>query len=442
MVRCRCLILFLSLATSASEPYEGVHSNVCGALDSSCMPDQSVSEQEVLLQTRGATVGQTSRHVYFSDGQDLEPKEALAVEPENDENILHGVEGYKAVDEDIFEDDEDFLEDDDDEKGIGKGNGNGIGKGREKGKGKAKGKGRERGTGKSTRSWVQVDASTPTSSHPARKNSENLVKVDHFLLALNKTSAGQSAAAIRPGMFQEAFCSFGSFLDRNWLRLGIFILTAVLVAYLLQIQLSRTIHSEIEKRDRDVIGTDIHIEKVDSNIFTGCINIYGIEVENVKGFTADSILRADKVLVDFDMQCLLLSFFKHIKIEEIALSGVHATVEHTFLNSNIAEMLQFIKRQQEEGNKTDPKDQPDVSIHRIDVKGIRATTRLSTSARITGKRKEVHSTTWPIADILFEDFQTTKGIQPVIKAILSGILQKVKESMSSMATPRCRPCKK
>mmetsp|Transcript_134082 Transcript_134082/g.237350 ORF Transcript_134082/g.237350 Transcript_134082/m.237350 type:complete len:346 (+) Transcript_134082:51-1088(+) len=283
--------------------------------------------------------------------------------------------------------------------------------------------------------WLGADESVLKSSSDGEMLG-NSTESQH-LLALTRTDKAQSAVALDGGV--------GSFLAYS----GYFIIIAVLavcIGVLLKWQLIRRVHYEIQERDRDLIGTDIHIEKIDANIITGRIWIYGLDIDNMKDFTADTIFRADYILVDFDIQRLLMSFFTHIKIEELALSGVHVTVEHTLLNSNVSEMIKFIKDKVEKGQKEktseDSQDSPksvEVTIHRIDVQGIEASTRLSTSKRIVGKRKELHTSTWPIKDIVYEDFHTNKGIQTVIKSILSGVLQKVKDSMTTMA---CAPCGK
>mmetsp|Transcript_76595 Transcript_76595/g.144303 ORF Transcript_76595/g.144303 Transcript_76595/m.144303 type:complete len:346 (+) Transcript_76595:47-1084(+) len=283
--------------------------------------------------------------------------------------------------------------------------------------------------------WLGADESVLKSSSDGEMLG-NSTESQH-LLALTRTDKAQSAVALDGGV--------GSFLAYS----GYFIIIAVLavcIGVLLKWQLIRRVHYEIQERDRDLIGTDIHIEKIDANIITGRIWIYGLDIDNMKDFTADTIFRADYILVDFDIQRLLMSFFTHIKIEELALSGVHVTVEHTLLNSNVSEMIKFIKDKVEKGQKEktseDSQDSPksvEVTIHRINLLNIQASTRLSTSKRIVGKRKELHTSTWPIKDIVYEDFHTNKGIQTVIKSILSGVLQKVKDSMTTMA---CAPCGK
>mmetsp|Transcript_20284 Transcript_20284/g.38015 ORF Transcript_20284/g.38015 Transcript_20284/m.38015 type:complete len:342 (+) Transcript_20284:52-1077(+) len=279
--------------------------------------------------------------------------------------------------------------------------------------------------------WLGADESVLSSSSDDEIPG-NSAEIQH-VLALTSTDKAQSAVALDGGVGSGYF-------------IIIIALLAVCTVAVLKWLLIRRVHYEIQERDRDLIGTDIHIEKIDANIITGRIWIYGLDIDNMKDFTADTIFRADYILVDFDIQRLLMSFFTHIKIEELALSGVHVTVEHTLLNSNVSEMIKFIKDKVEKGQKEktseDSQDSPksvEVTIHRIDVQGIEASTRLSTSKRIVGKRKELHTSTWPIKDIVYEDFHTNKGIQTVIKSILSGVLQKVKDSMTTMA---CAPCGK
>lgn len=200
-----------------------------------------------------------------------------------------------------------------------------------------------------------------------------------------------------------------------------FILLACCLAQLL---ISPIIKHVVETVDRDIIGSDIHLGDLWFDPFTGRTWIKELKVDNPKGYSSDNILCAKKMLLHIDLPNLLLSRGSRIIIKELDLKKVVVNAEKTLTTSNIRDMVHFFNYGT--GQEPLPPSGREYTLHKVNISRITFTTTFSTGSRIWERRKKVSSSTTPIGDIVYPDFnQKYKIKRGLAKAILLGILMKV-----------------
>lgn len=97
--------------------------------------------------------------------------------------------------------------------------------------------------------------------------------------------------------------------------------------------------------------TGLEMELGDSHvsIISGTVEFNGLRIKNLKGFTTEHLLTANKILIDPQIWTYVYSRGETMVINEIILSGVHAHVEykgewsHPF-HTNFAEILEQMKK--------------------------------------------------------------------------------------------------
>jgi len=240
-------------------------------------------------------------------------------------------------------------------------------------------------------------------------------------------------------------------LDRDfWLLLVIIVESTVLlftigipfVIWLLAYVLGRTIKVAIETFDRLVIGTDVTIKDLRTNVFTGVVSIEGLEVRNPTAATCKHckevynskyLLKAGIVHLDIDMVALFCSFFRHFKVEKIEFKNVDVIVEKGRSSSNVQDVMNYLAGNNgtaaAEDNDTcaekvvdDPAkaSRTQITLHEVAVEDVGA--RLE--AQMLGGRGMRVS----VGDIRYDDFAEEVGestVGPIVQVLLKSVLKTV-----------------
>lgn len=199
--------------------------------------------------------------------------------------------------------------------------------------------------------------------------------------------------------------------------------------------LGRSIKFGIETCDRLFIGTDVTINKLETNIFQGVIFIDTLEVQNPEAGKYDSpyLLRAGVVHIDLDMWALVCSFFRHVKIEKLEFKQVDVIYEKGWQSSNVQDVLGFLKgkgsgstKAAVEGSKEADGSEPQnesrigVTLHEVMVEDVGARVQ----AQMLGGRGMRVS----VGDIGYKDFAEEVGestMGPIIQVLLKSVLKTV-----------------
>jgi len=244
-------------------------------------------------------------------------------------------------------------------------------------------------------------------------------------------------------------------LDKDfWLTLVIIVESTVLLftmgipflIWLLAYVLGRTIKVAIETFDRLVIGTDVTIKDLRTNVFNGVVTIEGLEVHNPTAgtckhckevYNSKYLLKAGIVHIDIDMAALFCSFFTHFKVEKIEFKNVDVIVEKGRNSSNVQDVMAYLAGSKgtnatedncKDNNKTAEKvaDDPakasrtQITLHEVSVEDVGA--RLE--AQMLGGRGMRVS----VGDIRYDDFAEEVGessVGPIVQVLLKSVLKTV-----------------
>jgi len=115
-----------------------------------------------------------------------------------------------------------------------------------------------------------------------------------------------------------------------WKFLGLFMIISVIVPTLnawLMTKIGKWLKGYIEEVDRQYIGTDIHIGKIDLSICYARITIHNLKIDNPQGYKSEHLMYARTLTLDLDLLELLWTRGNHIVVEEFKLEEVEATIE-------------------------------------------------------------------------------------------------------------------
>lgn len=226
-----------------------------------------------------------------------------------------------------------------------------------------------------------------------------------------------------------------------WLTLVIVIESTILlltmgipfVIWLMAYILGRIIKGAIETFDRLIIGTDVTIQDLRTNVFNGVVSIEGLEVHNPGDgkYNSKYLLKAGLVHIDLDMCALFCSFFRHFKVEKIEFKNVDVIVEKGKGSSNVQDVINFL--QGSKGGKGDSKDakadksaddssksKTQVTLHEVAVEDVGA----RVEAQVLGGRGMRVS----VGDIRYNDFAEEVGestVGPIVQVLLKSVLKTV-----------------
>lgn len=247
-----------------------------------------------------------------------------------------------------------------------------------------------------------------------------------------------------PAVLKEVSSQSAPNVDRDfWLLLVIIIESTVLMftigipffVWLMAFVLGRVIKGAIETFDRLVIGTDVTIKDLRTNVFNGVVSIEGLEVHNPQGdnkYDSKYLLKAGIVHIDLDMVALFCSFFSHFKIEKMEFKNVDVIVEKGRGCSNVQDVINFLQggkqgtqkeRNEDKGkDKDDPpaKGRTQVTLHEVVVEDV--------GARVQAQMLGGRGMRMSVGDIKYKDFAEEVGestVGPIVQVLLKSVLKTV-----------------
>jgi len=129
------------------------------------------------------------------------------------------------------------------------------------------------------------------------------------------------------GIVSGGIC--GSFVG-FWMFVGGFIVISVIMptlnAWLMRV-IGRWLKAYIEEVDREYIGVDVHIGKIDLSICYARVVIHNLQIDNPEGYQSQHLMYAKQLTLDLDLLELLRTRGQHVVVEEFKLEQVDAIIE-------------------------------------------------------------------------------------------------------------------
>jgi len=177
--------------------------------------------------------------------------------------------------------------------------------------------------------------------------------------------------------------------------------------------------------DASVLGVKVTVGALHIIATSAKIEVEDLTIANPDGYHSPYLLRADKMIVDLELQKLIFSMGKDVDIEEIHLSGVDVIYEKAFRTSNVNDILKHLTgeaKEQAKAKEDEAKKQaPEVTLHRVLAENIGAKAA-SVITRGFGIRLEV-------GDICYEDFSKEmnagRGLMEVVRVLLVTLLKSI-----------------
>uniref|UniRef100_A0A7S4V8E8 Uncharacterized protein n=1 Tax=Alexandrium monilatum TaxID=311494 RepID=A0A7S4V8E8_9DINO len=175
----------------------------------------------------------------------------------------------------------------------------------------------------------------------------------------------------------------------------------------------------IEHFDMAFIGTEVTLDTVKFNPYSGHFKAMNTTIYNPEGYTCSCLMQADLLAFDLSMGPFLLSLGRHVVVNNVLIDGVHVNYERSWTSSNVGDVLDYLNAEGSGHFK--------VIMHRLSVSNIhaRATTMLLNGLGVTAGVK----------DIEFADFAREAGgmgavgiLKRVISTILNSSVQAVARS--------------
>jgi hypothetical protein len=151
--------------------------------------------------------------------------------------------------------------------------------------------------------------------------------------------------------------------------LGLFVIVSVIVPTLnawLMAKIGSWLKKYIEEVDREYIGVDIHIGRIDLSICYARVVIHHLKIDNPQGYKSEHLLSAGSLTLDLDLLELLRTRGRHIVVEEFKLDEVEAIIEYKNVvwgtgESNIQAVQDFVCKPHEPPNHEEPAPPPETS---------------------------------------------------------------------------------
>lgn len=224
--------------------------------------------------------------------------------------------------------------------------------------------------------------------------------------------------------------------------------------------IGNSIKAYLHKMDVSILGVHVEIGHLTVNPFDGYVDCEHLIVHNPPGYSSPHLLKADKVLLDIDMEKLVLSRMNKISVEKLVFRDMTAIYEKKWTTSNVQEvldhlakkelikkdevalttaardaahakadlfrqpskMLSEMQKKREEAAKNASK----VEVHRVEVQNT------SVNIRPSGNVGEYVSFNVEAGNIHYKDFHTEVGhavaddiAQELLKAILKTVISNV-----------------
>lgn len=215
----------------------------------------------------------------------------------------------------------------------------------------------------------------------------------------------------------------------------------------------------IELVDRDHIGVDIHIGKLDISLCSGRALIHDLKIDNPEGYSSEHLFKAKRISIDVDVAELIASKMQHIVIEVLELNNIDAVIEYKSVvfghgPSNLQTVLDFMGKSKttkkpilEDGSKptltADPalvsEDKPakkkrDITLQKVEFVDVGA--QMVTSFNMT----TIARTHLACADMRYKDFEaetSSKGLDVIelVAILLKSIMKSVMVNIAAFKLP-------
>lgn len=207
--------------------------------------------------------------------------------------------------------------------------------------------------------------------------------------------------------------------------------------------LGETVEAGIETFDKSLLGVDVEIDTITPDVVKGKLEVAGLIVKNPEEgkYASPYLLKAERVVVDVDMQKLFLSSFKHVDIERLEFKNVDIiweTVIPKQNKSNIQDVLDFLSQHEKKDTSNPLETKPvmkapkavekpaqsatQVSLHQVLIQGVGARAQSKT---LGGRGMRI-----ALADLSYRDFEEDVGLgagamDDVIVILLKSVLKTV-----------------
>mmetsp|Transcript_29834 Transcript_29834/g.75931 ORF Transcript_29834/g.75931 Transcript_29834/m.75931 type:complete len:264 (-) Transcript_29834:171-962(-) len=117
-------------------------------------------------------------------------------------------------------------------------------------------------------------------------------------------------------------------------------------------------------------GSKVDLADIEISVgSTTTVTLRELKIRNVEPYKADSLMELDELVIEINAAATALSKLKEVDILSITANGIKVTWEKEgFLHSNIQDLLQTLKKQEEEAG---PSDGPETSVGKITMTDVK-----------------------------------------------------------------------
>mmetsp|Transcript_33718 Transcript_33718/g.73704 ORF Transcript_33718/g.73704 Transcript_33718/m.73704 type:complete len:445 (-) Transcript_33718:79-1413(-) len=207
----------------------------------------------------------------------------------------------------------------------------------------------------------------------------------------------------------------------------------------------RAVQKAITSFDRHFLGTDIELESVFLNVFTGQMTIKDLKVTNPQGCRNPYALTAGSFIMDIHLTKLITSLGSHLIVEKLICHDVHVTVEQRKSDGrkNIDVLLDhMVARQAEESKSRRSKNKGEDGKKGKKRKKTRVKVELE-QVSIVNVNAHWRGLQLVVADIQYDNFAQQHGataFDDVCFVVLRSILLSVRASFAGAVQRAVRNC--
>eukprot|EP00927_Polykrikos_kofoidii_P034480 TRINITY_DN29256_c0_g1_i1.p1 TRINITY_DN29256_c0_g1~~TRINITY_DN29256_c0_g1_i1.p1 ORF type:complete len:335 (+),score=76.94 TRINITY_DN29256_c0_g1_i1:257-1261(+) len=94
----------------------------------------------------------------------------------------------------------------------------------------------------------------------------------------------------------------------------------------------------VENFDTSALGVTVCLDSVRFNPVGGIIEARGLTVNNPHGYRSPYLLRAERVILEVDVQAMILSLGARLDVEEVVFEGLEVIYEKSITTSNLGDL--------------------------------------------------------------------------------------------------------
>lgn len=224
-----------------------------------------------------------------------------------------------------------------------------------------------------------------------------------------------------------------------YVKIGFMSLAALCIAVFYMRQqrvLGKAVERYIEQIDKEIIGVDIRMDSLWINPLTWSVNIRNVIIYNPKGYRSEYLVKADRLILTFDVYKYLTTGGVHVFIRRLILRGINVNFEKSLTTSNVKDIVHFLYYGT--GTEELPPSGRIYSLQQVSMEDIkvRVVTKVTNILRRGGMRV-------PVADIYYSNFAEEVGDFIFIDAsrlILQGLMRQVLGSNTSGLSKHTKGC--